>query len=191
MGPNSDAKVEIVKTISPIDVYNTEKFLTSTFNDKASNLYLQDTYLKKRKNLFSVTKFLNLVNLNFSSNNIEGFKVKNLKKIREAFERELKQNNVSDNLLNIELVFSSLESNISELKFTEVAVEIIDCEAIKFTLLFESNRTLMITKSTEIVNEFNDDNVIFFTLFVENRRIVSDFSDLSKFIDGFKKYLVI
>lgn len=191
MGANTEAKIENVKTISPIDVYNTEKLLISAFTDKECNRYLQDTFLKNNKNLFPIINFLNLVNLNFISSNSESYKIKNLKKLRFAFENELKNIIVSDKLMNLKSVFSSIENNISELKFSEVAVEVVDCESIKLTLLFDKNRTLMITKATEIVNEFNNDNIIFFTLFVENRRLVADFSDLSKFVNGFKKYLFL
>ena len=191
---NSEAKIEMVKTISPTDVFKTGEFFSSAKRSnltQISNAIFRDELNYQKKPLFCMTQLSNLWKLHYETHRSININNRNLNRLEQFFNEELSKIENLESKKNIQDSFNTIKHSISELMFDDLAIEIVESDSIKFTLCFNDNKTLMITKSTEIKNEFNDENLIFFTLFVNNKRLVSDYSDLSTFINGFQKYLVL
>jgi hypothetical protein len=118
---------------------------------------------------------------------------RNLKLLRNIFSEEYKK--IGKNLIlckePIFNIFDLICRNLSELDFEEGTVELTDANNIKFTLIFPDNKVLMVSKSILPGHfNFNNDDIIF-SLFVNKKLIASDVSEISFFIEGFKKYLAM
>ncbi|MFB9079393.1 hypothetical protein ACFFLS_05860 [Flavobacterium procerum] len=115
---------------------------------------------------------------------------KNLFKIKKIFAEKLEKYHCKDFSKDvIRESFESISMYISTLKFVDILIFINNSNKIKFSISFSQNRVLVINKSFELINDFNDDNLIIFSLFIDDELVASGVNEISKFIDGFKKYL--
>jgi len=80
--------------------------------------------------------------------------------------------------------FHKVATELSELPFTDYAIDYIDGDLLKVTMLFGKSRILMVTKP---LND-NSDTVIF-TYFFNKKLLAANVMELSEFSNGFKNFI--
>ena len=111
----------------------------------------------------------------------------NINILKKEFDKEFRNNHhyfkLEKNILQES--FNKAASIISELPFKYASVEFTTNKAIKFSLVFDEGKLLMITKFIE--DELNES--ILYSLFVNRKLIASNVSEISSFAEGFKEFL--
>lgn len=108
-----------------------------------------------------------------------------------AFSKELiKPNKFTCSNLELGRIFVKAAKFISQLEFQKGTVEITPSNSIKFSLLFEGDRLLVITKPIETLEGLEDDEILF-SYFVNRDLILSNAASISEFVDGFKESLTV
>lgn len=112
---------------------------------------------------------------------------KKLKKLNELFFQELGSYDISQVMkLNFIKQYSLISKYLDKLNYQDISLEIVRKEKLKFTLLFEDDKILMINKP---IGEEFDDNLIIYSFFIDDDLISSNISEISCFFDGFKEYI--
>lgn len=129
----------------------------------------------------------------FEQEELPEFYKGNLNKLSKAFKADLlkKKDSLSVPEATAVEIFKKISNHLAELSFEDSAVEIINSDSLKFTLLFPNKKILRVTKpfSPHEIGLASDG--IISSLFINRKLIASDVSDISAFTKGFKKYLTM
>jgi len=82
---------------------------------------------------------------------------------------------------------ASIATRLATLQFAGSAFEIVNDSKVKFTLIFENDKSLRITKALNADGDF--DNKIFYSYFEKKELVSANTNDLNVFIQGFGEYL--
>lgn len=80
----------------------------------------------------------------------------------------------------MEVLNKIIKDSINKLKYTDIYLE-----KRKVTLLFESDKILILSNGTE-----SEDNLVMYSFFINREHIISGIEDITKFIKNFNKYLL-
>lgn len=84
-------------------------------------------------------------------------------------------------------------NKIAKLNFNLVAVELCPTNAVKFTLRFEGEKIVMISKpftdADDIPKEIANTDYVIFSIFINKKHIMFDVTDIDNLVDGLTNYL--
>jgi len=127
---------------------------------------------------------------NFKTTRLSVLYQKNLKLLKTAFARESKKYHTYFEVPKerAEEIFDETSIKLSELPFEKATVELTQTNSLKFTLQFKGDKLLLITKTLKPVEDLNESEIIF-SFFIKRELILSNVSNISAFVDGFKEFL--
>jgi hypothetical protein len=114
---------------------------------------------------------------------------KNQKILKTSFDKELMKFNKDYKDIAI-TTFNQTSPRISELQFKKGVLEVTQSQSIKYTLIFDSNLVLMLSKPFKELESVRKNEIIF-SVFRNKELILSNVSEISTFIEGFKKFLTV
>lgn len=192
MGANAEAKIDIVRTISPMEVRLVEEIIHSSI--KSSNNFdcatgESKSYTQKIPKLLS-KNFREYWNLNFilRSKNLP-FQEKRLKKMTLLFEKEIHHLKTSENLERLKNQFRQVALHLSKLNYSDINIEVTKTQKINFTLLFKDERILIVNKPFDVENDLANQNLIIYSIFENRDLVASSIVEISYFVNVFRKYL--
>lgn len=149
------------------------------------NSYIINDFIINFPKEINITKQENLF-----STLLPSYYSKNMRLLETSFKKEISKYSHNFTLPNkkVQTIFTEAATIISELPFDKGIVEITASDSIKFTLVFPGNRLLLISKPFEPIDDLREDEIIF-SYFVNHELIMSNASEISKFVEGFKEFL--
>jgi hypothetical protein len=81
---------------------------------------------------------------------------------------------------------NNLINNLSELKFDDVYLEITKTDLIKFSILLNDNKILIISKDIS-----DETNLILYSFFINSQMIASNVCEIAPFVKKFKEFMVL
>ena len=82
----------------------------------------------------------------------------------------------------------NLAKELIDIPFKNISIELTRNSAIKFKVLLDENRLLIINKPFEELVDLSNDEVIF-SIFVNRELIISDATTISNVVEGVQKYM--
>ena len=113
---------------------------------------------------------------------------KNFQVLKSLFDKEYQKGKALQDASVIKTKFYETASFLSELPFERAAVEIPGSSSIRFTLKFNDDKLLLISKALESVEDLQEDEIIF-SFFINRELIISNAASISTFVEGFKELL--
>jgi hypothetical protein len=146
-----------------------------------------------KNNLYEnkITHKLNDVTINKLNDKISKEKITNLILLKNSFLREMQIYNSKSEVIsnNILSSFESISKKLYLLPFKECAVEIPNSGSIKFSLVFDNEKLLMLKTINEDDETVFSKNKVIYTYFIKKNYISSDIADIDDFIEKFHHYL--
>ena len=112
----------------------------------------------------------------------------NYTRLQIEFEKELNAHDIFDSS-SVTAAFELIANELCTLPFTDSLIEIVPFQSIKFTLLFESGKMIMVSKSIEELEGQPSADIVVFSFFINRALIVSDVSEIKVLAKGLKEYL--
>ncbi len=108
--------------------------------------------------------------------------------LRKQFNDEI-ESSLIENSSEVEKTFELMSEELKKIYFKESVVEITPSSSLKFTLLIDDTRMVMVSKSFETFEDQPLGDFVIFSFFIDRKLIVSNAIELKAFVKGLNKYL--
>jgi hypothetical protein len=108
--------------------------------------------------------------------------------LRKQFDEEI-ENSLIETSFNIEKTFELMTKELRKINFIESVIEITPSSSLKFTLLIDGDRMVMVSKSFETFEDQPSEDIVIFSFFIQRKLIVSNAIEIKAFVKGINEYL--
>jgi len=109
-----------------------------------------------------------------------------------AYQKEFDQYHTYLRVSEHELLkqFNDVAEKLAQLKFIKAVVEFLKDDGFKFTLLFDDDKMVMVSKPIFGVEDLNESQIVF-SYFVSRKFVASHAVELQEFVEKFKEFLEV
>lgn len=140
---------------------------------------------------FNEITFLGIWDITNQENRLSPSEVNSMSMLNGSYKKEIIRirNKFPELLESSAHIFSQVSRKLYKLHFLNCAVEINSNQSMKFTLSFDNDRLLMITKYSDSETMDIAKGQIIYSFFINRKLIASDVANLEVFTKNFKGYI--